>query len=94
MSWILTGICFEKPGLNIDDIEFEVKTEQVRNKPHGVTLEISGLKSRWNTESIERLKDELGVYIATGKDGSVNDIKIRMGVKRCHAKDYRYGCRD
>ena len=71
---------FERSG-NIDDIEFELKTEKCKPKDKvGVTLEITGLKSRWNTESIERLKEELGVYIATGKDGDVDDIKIRMSV--------------
>jgi len=71
---------FEQSG-NIDDIKFDLKPEKCKSKDKvGVTLEITGLKSRWDTESIERLKDELGVYIATGKDGNVDDIEIWISV--------------
>ena len=64
---------FEKSGVTVDKITFPVETGSSGNMEHGLTLEITNLKSKWTSKKINELKEELSILIS---DDIFDDIKI------------------
>ncbi len=69
---------FEKPGITVDKITFPVETGSSDGMESGLTLEISGLKSKWTSKKINELKEELSILIS---DEIFDDIKIVVKVE-------------
>jgi len=64
---------FEKPGVTVDQIRFPFETDSVPGMENGVILEIKNLKSKWPSDKIKDLKEELSVLISNDMS---DDIKI------------------
>ncbi len=70
---------FEKPGVTVDKITFPVESGGSDGMESGLTLEVSGLKSKWTSKKINELKEELSILIS---DEIFDDIKIVVKVDK------------
>ena len=70
---------FEKPGVTVDKITFPVESGSSDGMESGLTLEVSGLKSKWTSKKINELKEELSILIS---DEIFDDIKIVVKVEK------------
>ncbi len=68
---------FEKPGITVDQIQFPVEISGGAGMEHGVTLELSKLKSKWTSKKINDLKEDLSILIS---QDNIDDLEIRINV--------------
>ena len=68
---------FERSGVTVDKITFPVEAGSSENMEHGLTLEITNLKSQWTSKKINELKEEFSILIS---NDIFEDIKIVVKV--------------
>ena len=68
---------FEKPGITVDQIQFPIEKSDGTDIENGVTLELKKLKSNWDINKINLLKDELSLLIS---QDNIDDLQIEIKV--------------
>ena len=53
---------FDRQDVVVEDLQFELATDYVKGMQTGVTLELTGLNSKWTDKKINEIKEEISFY--------------------------------